>query len=394
MATLKLFGFSTDEINMVHQEATLSSWELATNAHARMERADNHIWVVNIFARERFLRDIFPMRPGEHATDNLHSPKAVLWVPKKQPSLPFSEWSEIFHDQLEASNVEDIAFLERVSRCSQVFEWNERVTDYRVQQPPDRRTSTLDKYISDFPFPKEEKTHLMECADCRTEVRLRIVQQVELSRMILCPSTEEIGTWLNGQSDSYLEKHILRCKTCQHSLTHLTEFVVNAGLLTSEQVNTKLAAVQIRNPEVLQVWLQAQLQWQLTSFVRAVAMAFSPMAVMSRRRSSLIETSTEVSPIEDMVQRLGSNEPVILMSEDRWLLLKAEGEDVLVRAGHSMANRFHSFRVEFRYHELNIISIEASEGIARITQHHWERARQAQVDEIVIVREPEAEEQR
>jgi len=404
MSTLKLFGFTAEEQQSLSQQAPTSRWEPGRREELGAPRPDGEVWLVRVDAAEEFLNAVFPPPAVPRPPS---PPPAVLWVPRGQEPLPLDDWWEGFSVQLRGASEADMAFLKKIARCGRVLAWGERVEDLPTEWFAGLTGSPRLLTVPDLPFNEEEKAHLERCPDCREEAIERLQGRAERRWTMLCPTVEEIAAWLEEEAKKpRLEEHVRGCALCRETVKRQAFLWEGAELLTSEQVDAKLAAVGLVD------WITAEwngamwdLVWQPagTETVRASQPAMPTetqrawallLALVLCRRTPLRPawrtagapaTEAEVS-LEELQSYLDADEAVTFLGEEQWLHLSAADDAVWLRAGRSAADDFKQFRVEFRRGEEAVVSVSAEGGVARLTAEHFQAAQERGADRVVISR--------
>ena len=109
------------------------------------------------------------------------------------------------------------------------------------------------------------------------------------------------------------------------------------------------------------------------------------MTLRAATRSSAPSVAHPLLSQEDLADRLSFGEPVSFGGAGRWLHVTLDDEDVLVRVGRSPTDRFPEFSIQFLRGTAVVSSVNAQEGIARITPEHFATARQGGTDRAEVV---------
>ncbi len=406
MTTLKLYGFTDQERELLQRKIPSDRWTVGQREELDIQRPEEEVWVVARQAVETF-RDA-PFTPSH----------VLLWVPEEQGPLPFEEWVDCFEAQLQEERKEDLRFLRKVSRCPKVLEWAERVEDIEVDWFDRLTESPWQGGMEQLPFTEPGKLHIQKCDACREEAYEQLQWRASM-RWMLCPSVEKLGAWLKVEGvGEDLIQHLTSCGLCQETVKRLTWLYEGAGLLAQDRVDAKFAAIPnfvnfvravppMTAPEQVDVeslrepqpWLTAT--WQrVSNQVQSLAEVGADMVkwalsgglqlatgtVASRTIGGLAGQRTDFS-MERLKKAIDSGNPVQLTSEssDRWLSLMATEDVMELRVGHQPSDRFERFRLEFRKDAKLVLSVEAKNGVARLTMEDFSRAQQA--DQFVIIEE-------
>lgn len=282
--------------------------------------------------------------------------------------------------------------LETGSGCARVPEWGERVAAIPGEWFAALTDSPRRYEVDELPFSAAERHHLRECTACRKEAGKRLQQRAQ-QRWRQCPSIDGIAQWLEAEENNPpVEAHVASCGLCRETVKRQAWLWEGAGLLTAKQVDAKLAAVGLAESSVVPAWQIAALTWQQKQLALATAWAawLAAMLCHDRRLHPTWRTAGGLAEesgvsLEDFNARVDADEPVMLVGEGQWLLLKVEGDVVRLQAGRSPTERFEQFRVEFRRGEEVVVEVRAQDKVAELTAEHFQTAQQKQADRLVII---------
>lgn len=164
-----------------------------------------------------------------------------------------------------------------------------------------------------------------------------------------------------------------------------------------EDEETKMAHGEGLQPPAIadSIWLVDGIDWQELKTHSAVAVAIfltatlcARMGVRPIRGRRQIESEVPDDMgllLKDINAELSSGMPATLAGEGRWLHLRVRGDCLEVRVGRNAADRFQSFRLEFRRGKDVLVYVEAHESVAVLTWEHLRIARQGQADQLLIL---------
>ena len=399
MNRLLFWGFTNEEQAMLVRQVNIEQWVEADLAATAPEQ----VWVVAVSAAPRFLEAERQRRPADESSPSPPLPSAVLWVPDGEDACAFEEWSPRFARQLLGTSDEDRAFLERLSRCPRVLHWHDRVEAIAAHWFAALSESPRLRPIDELPFSEEERQHVKDCEVCAEEAYGWLQHRAQLRWTLLCPTLEEISTWLEAEEeDEDLQTHAFDCALCQETIKRQAWLCEGAGLLTAEQVETKCRAVGIPidpSPWLLAEVVQSQLLTQAaqvqvaqteallrhTAQLAALLLQYTALQISwqaVRRRSS----AADEIPLGEIEAALRTNQGVSLEDSDHWVSLTVDGETVVVQAGTSEAeeDRFPHFCVEFQRGADTILSVEAVDGAARLDAEMFRTIQQDHADRLAI----------
>lgn len=143
------------------------------------------------------------------------------------------------------------------------------------------------------------------------------------------------------------------------------------------------------------LWLQVPLPVQSAvaparTWATRVAGAFCEngrMVVGGGRRGDPSQ-ATIASPEQLIESELTNKKSISLYGDPaRWISIKVDGGDVVLRAGASPAELLDAFSIEFRKEGHSVLSVEADAGAVRLTPDHFRVAAESQADELAILDE-------
>ena len=233
---------------------------------------------------------------------------------------------------------------------------------------------------------------------CAEEAYGWLQHRAQLRWTLLCPTLEEISTWLEAEEENEdLQTHAFDCALCQETIKRQAWLWEGADLLTSEQVDTKCRAVGIPidpPPWILAEVVQNQLLTQavqiqiaqaeavLQNTVRLAALLLQYTALQVSWRTVRRRSSTDDIPVDEIEAALRTDQGIQLEDSEHWVSFTVDGETVAVRAGTSKAeaDRFLHFCVEFQRGTDTILAVEAVDGEARLSAEMFLLIQQDQAD--------------
>ncbi len=232
----RIIGFPPSALGDFATRFPSAKW--VAGAPTGMTVAVEEAWVVHPNEAGAVVREGLPA--GVHGV--------VVLSAEYGDSPPDEDWWECFHSVLQLGDPKDDRTLERFARIPYLFEVCEAVEDVDEEWFLRLSGSPRTTVVSELPdlILKTYRGVLEISPDCLDEVRERLQRRAGRVWKAVMPSAEQVAAWLEGEANSYIEQLAPNCQLLQESIRTQGELWLEAGLVTQQQFDRKLAAVAIK----------------------------------------------------------------------------------------------------------------------------------------------------